>query len=139
MSRYVLDRDILSLFQEGNPIVHRTIALHSPKDLSITIISVEEQLSGWIAMLRRTTDRPRLARLYQRLTDNTNMLAHFNILSFSLSAIERFEELRSLKLNVGSMDLRIAVITIDTGCTLVTRNLRDFKRIPGLPLEDWSV
>jgi tRNA(fMet)-specific endonuclease VapC len=56
-----------------------------------------------------------------------------------VEAADRFEELRSLKLNVGSMDLRIAAITIDTGCILVTRNRRDFKRISGLPLEDWSV
>jgi tRNA(fMet)-specific endonuclease VapC len=137
MSRYVLDTDILSLFQEGNLAVRQKVARHPPEEISITIISVEEQLSGWIAILRRTTDRPKLARLYHRLTDNTSMLRHFNILS--LSAIERFEELRSLKLNVGSMDLRIAAITIDAGCILVTRNLRDFKRIPGLAVEDWSV
>ena len=122
----------LSLFQEGNPVVRQKVATQTFKDISITIISVEEQLSGWMAMLRRTTDRPKLAQLYQRLTDNTTMLAHFSILSFSLSAIERFEELRSLKLNVGSMDLRIAAIVLDAGCTLATRNLRDFKRIPGL-------
>ena len=48
MSRYVLDTDILSLFQEGNPVVRQKVATHLSKDISITIISVEEQCpAGW--------------------------------------------------------------------------------------------
>jgi tRNA(fMet)-specific endonuclease VapC len=60
------------------------------------------------------------------------------ILSFTEPAIARFERLRAMKLGVGAMDLRIAAIALEHGATVVTRNTRDFQRIPGLPLDDWS-
>ena len=62
----------------------------------------------------------------------------FPILDFDLPAIARFESLKSMKLNVGPMDLRIAAIALEHGFTVVTRNLRDFRRVPGLVCEDWS-
>jgi tRNA(fMet)-specific endonuclease VapC len=53
--------------------------------------------------------------------------------------MERFEDLRTMRLNIGSMDLRIAAIVREAGCVLVTRNVRDFQRVPELVIEDWSV
>ena len=44
-----------------------------------------------------------------------------------------------MKLNIRKPDLRIAAITQEVGGTLVTPNLRDFQRIPNLPLENWAV
>lgn len=43
------------------------------------------------------------------------------------------------RLNVGSNDLKIAAIALETNATVVTRNLRDFTRVPGLATVDWSV
>jgi tRNA(fMet)-specific endonuclease VapC len=43
-----------------------------------------------------------------------------------------------MSLNVRKMDLRIAAIVLEIGATLVSRNLRDFRRIPNLAVEDWS-
>ena len=63
----------------------------------------------------------------------------FPVLSFTEPAILRFEQLRSMKLNVGSMDLRIGAIALEHGLTAVARNLRDFGRMPGLATVDWSV
>jgi tRNA(fMet)-specific endonuclease VapC len=60
------------------------------------------------------------------------------ILSFTEPAIARYEQLKAMKLNVAKMDLRIAAIALEAGGTLVTRNLRDFQRIPNLPMENWA-
>ena len=56
----------------------------------------------------------------------------------SLPALARYEALRRMKLNVRKIDLRIAAIVLEIGATLVSRNLRDFRRVPGLVVEDWT-
>jgi tRNA(fMet)-specific endonuclease VapC len=139
MSRFILDTDILSLFQQGHPEVCRHIASHPLTQLATTVISIEEQLSGWYILLRRAQQRDQLARVYQKLADTVPFLAKFPILGFSEPAILRFEHLASMKLNVRAMDLRIAAITLEAGGVLVTRNLRDFRRVPGLVIEAWTV
>jgi tRNA(fMet)-specific endonuclease VapC len=139
MSLYVLDTDILSLYQTGHPRVVSQISHHAGEDLCITILSVEEQLSGWYTLLRRTKDKARLARIYERMTATVRFLSRLEILSYSEPAIDRFELIRALKLGVKAMDLRIAAVALESGATVVTRNLADFRRVPGLRVEDWSV
>jgi len=54
-------------------------------------------------------------------------------------ALAEFETLVKAKLNVKRNDLRIAAIALELGATVVTRNRRDFGRVPGLLVEDWSI
>jgi tRNA(fMet)-specific endonuclease VapC len=74
------------------------------------------------------------------MSRNVRYLAQLpTIVSFPEPAILRFEQLKSLKLNVVGNDLRVAAITLDHSGVLVSRNLRDFQRVPNLLVEDWSV
>jgi tRNA(fMet)-specific endonuclease VapC len=61
------------------------------------------------------------------------------VLTYTKADMARFRELKALRLNVGPNDLRIAAIALGYGAMVVTRNMRDFERIPGLRCEDWSV
>jgi tRNA(fMet)-specific endonuclease VapC len=139
MTQYILDTDTLSLLQHGHTQVSTQCAARRPSDLAITVISLEEQLSGWYTLLRRARSPENLARVYERLVDTVRSTARLAILPFTISAIARYEQLIQLKLNVRRMDLRIAAIALEHGGTLVTRNVRDFGRVPGLILEDWSI
>jgi tRNA(fMet)-specific endonuclease VapC len=138
MSLFVLDTDILSLWQHGHPAVNQRLAAHSADELALTVITVQEQLDGWHARLSRAKDRKQLADIYQRLADTVRFLSRVQILSFSEAAIDRYEELRAQKLNLGKMDLRIAAIVLERDALLITRNIRDFSRVAGLRIEDWS-
>ncbi len=57
---------------------------------------------------------------------------------YTEGAIGQYEGLKKQKLNVAKMDLRIAAIVLHSDGILITRNQRDFGRIPGLRIEDWS-
>jgi len=49
-----------------------------------------------------------------------------------------YERLRGTYGRLGTNDLRIAAIALITGATVVTRNVRDFSQLRGLPVEDWT-
>jgi tRNA(fMet)-specific endonuclease VapC len=138
MSLHVLDTDTLSLLQEGHAAVLARINACAPEDLSITVISVEEQLSGWYRRLRRATKPEELAKVYARLTAAVRSLSRLPILSFSEAAIRQCKALQASKLNVRKMDLCIAAIALEHQAIVVTRNVRDFERVPNLRVEDWS-
>jgi tRNA(fMet)-specific endonuclease VapC len=138
MTLHVLDTDILTLLQERHVAVQERVASCRPEELAITIISVEEQLSGWYRRLRTAKRPAELAGVYQRMTTAVQSLSRVQILSYTEQAIQRYEDLRKLKLGVRKMDLRIAAIVLEQAATLVTRNIRDFQGIPGLKIEDWS-
>jgi tRNA(fMet)-specific endonuclease VapC len=138
MTLYILDTDTLSLLQQRHPRVSQQRRARPPSDVAITVISVEEQLSGWYTALRKARRPDDLALAYQSLADTVHSLAQLTILPFTTAAIARSQQLIGLRLNVRRMDLRIAAIVLEHGGTLVTRNTRDFGRVPGLVLEDWS-
>jgi tRNA(fMet)-specific endonuclease VapC len=60
------------------------------------------------------------------------------VLDFDSAAADIFEELKRARLRIGPMDLKIAAITLEHRAVLVSRNLRDFRRVPGLRVEDWT-
>jgi tRNA(fMet)-specific endonuclease VapC len=138
MIRYILDTDILTLLQHRHPAVVGRVSREKPDELAITILSVEEQLSGWYRQLRQAKDPAELAKVYDYLTNAVRSFTGLPIVSFSESAILRAKVLSSQRLNVRKTDLSIGAIALERGATLATRNLRDYQRIPGLKVEDWS-
>ena len=108
------------------------------ESLGVTIISIEEQVDGRHAFLRRAKSDAQIAYAYQNFTDSVRVLSGIHIVTFSEPAIARYNALLAMKLNVGKMDLRIAAIALEAGATVITRNLRDFGRIPGLSCENWA-
>ena len=137
MRLYVLDSDVLSDLQQGEPNATAFVSSLSPGELAITVISVDEQLRGWYSQVRRAKKPGQIAQAYDRLVRSVSFLARTRILSFSEGAIARFENLRKAKLGVGSNDLRIAAIALEHDATVVTRNLRDFRCIPALLVHGW--
>jgi tRNA(fMet)-specific endonuclease VapC len=139
VSLYVLDTDILSLFRKGHRTVHGRLVSHSANELAISVISVEEGMSGWYKSVRKAKEPASLERAYQGLADMAQFLGKWQVLPYPETAIARYQQLAKMKLKVRKMDLRIAAIVLENNAILVTRNLRDFRRVPNLIVEDWSV
>lgn len=136
---WVIDTDTLTLWLRAHPQIVRRAEPCSAHELAVTIITVEEALGGWYSVVRQARDDEKLAWAYRRLQETVEFLSRVRILGFTPSAISRFNELRKKHRRADKSDLRIAAIVLETGGTLVTRNLRDFRAIEGLALEDWSV
>lgn len=139
MRLYLLDTDILTLFRSRHPRVCERAATHHRSELATSIITVEEQLTGWYSLLRRAKREDELVAAYQRLAGTVQFLSRVQILAFSSNAASRFTEFRKARLKIKTMDLRIACIALEAGAKLVTRNRSDFEVVPGLELEDWTI
>jgi tRNA(fMet)-specific endonuclease VapC len=62
-----------------------------------------------------------------------------NVLSFSSDAQQTYDRLRKQRIRIATMDLRIASVAVVTDSTLRSRNLQDFRQVPGLRVEDWTI
>ena len=135
----ILDTDHLTVLDRGLPSSGRLIQRldASDEDPAITIISVEEQLRGWLVQIGRLQDPFRQTAPYRRLQERVASFAEWNVLPWTQEAAEIFVRLRGNGVRIGSMDLKIAAIALSYGALLLTRNLRHFEKVPGLHAEDW--
>src|SRR5271170_1438953 len=116
MSLFLLDTDTLSLIEQGHTTVLQRVNSHSAADIAASAVTIQEQMQGFLAALGRARNPPHIARAYDLLvTRLMPVWARFAVLPFTEQAILRFEQLRSMKLNVGLMDLRIAAIALENG------------------------
>jgi tRNA(fMet)-specific endonuclease VapC len=136
----VLDTDHLSHFDEATPAGERLRErlLTTNEEPVATIISAEEQLRGWLAQIHQTHADPIAAvPIYGRLERRLEFYARWTVLPWDNGSAHLFVKLHAEGVRIGSMDLKIACITITNGGKLLTRNTRDFIRVPGLHIENW--
>jgi tRNA(fMet)-specific endonuclease VapC len=138
MALYILDTDTLTLLRANHPEVTRRVAAAAPNEVVTSVITVDEVLTGWYNLARGGTKPSAIERAYGQLGAAVVFFTGLQMLNFTTAAIAEYDRLKSLKLNVGKNDLRIAAIALEAGAVVVTRNARDFGRVPGLIIEDWS-
>lgn len=136
----VLDTDHLTEYQQGTSaeaqrLKERLDATDQP--YATTIISVEEVMRGWMAAVRRAKDPTRQIKAYAMLRQLFQFFATWNVLPWNEAAVADFESLKQAKIRVGTMDLKIASICLANQATLLTRNAKDFEKVPNLLLENW--
>jgi tRNA(fMet)-specific endonuclease VapC len=123
----LLDSDILTLFLTGHPRV--TERMGAATDVvAITVVTRVEVLQGRFDSLLKAADGEQLRRAQGRLEQAERELA---------GEFDRLRQDKKLK-KIGRADLLIACIALAHGATLVTRNLRHFRQVPGLKLENWA-
>jgi tRNA(fMet)-specific endonuclease VapC len=138
MSLYVLDTDCLTLLLRGDAQLSRRAAERDPAELAITIVTVEETLTGWYSQIRRSKKDDQVIRAYAALQQAVEFCARVQILPMNAAAMARFRELRTSKRRLGANDLKIAAIALVHDAVVVTRNVRDFDTIVALQIENWA-
>lgn len=139
MSLYILDTDHVSLFQKRHPFVTQRIGKVNSENLMTTIVTVEEQIRGRFNVIKRASSGGKLIRAYTALQDSVAYFNTIQILPFDEGANAHYERLRKQKIRVGTQDLRIAAIALSVNGIVVTRNWKDFEKVPNLTLEDWTI
>jgi tRNA(fMet)-specific endonuclease VapC len=138
----LLDTDHFSILQrnERPATAFLQVRLEQLKgdEIQVSIISFQEQAQGWLAYIRRARKPEQILKGFSDLHDMLRNYSTREILPFDEPAMEEFLRLQKQRIRIGTSDLRIAAIAKANGVTLLSRNLRDFRQVPGLDVEDWT-
>lgn len=137
----VLDTDVVTHLQYPDSQPAQTLIsrlMESNRSTAVTVKTFEEQIRGRLAVSSqaKTPEAYSLAAdaLYRLLREYQDRI----VLPFDESAVTEFKRLKAIKVRIGTMDMRIASIVLANDATLITMNRRDYDRVPGLRVEDWT-
>jgi len=130
--RLMLDTNIcIYLIKKQPPTVLERFTTHPVGDIGISVITWAELVYGASKSRHPTRNRTALEEFATPL----------EVANFDRAAAAAYGSLRaSLEEKgtlVGAMDLLIAAHAISLGVPVITNNLREFRRIPGLQIENW--
>jgi len=129
---YMLDTNIcVSLIRQKQRGLIERLTSHDPDEVGVSIITVAELSYGAQKSVQPS----------QNLRALEQFLLPLEVADFDQSAADTYGLVRAhLETNgnpIGSMDMLIGAHALSLGVVLVTNNIREFKRIPNLRVEDW--
>jgi tRNA(fMet)-specific endonuclease VapC len=139
---YLLDTDHVTIVQQQTTPEYRRlierVREHEPEEFYVSIVSFHEQMMGWNAFISKAKDLPGVVRGYTQLFKVLSNFAEAQLVLFDDSAADVFKNLKAQRVRIGTMDLRIAAIALSRNLTVLSRNVSDFRKVPGLEIEDWT-
>jgi tRNA(fMet)-specific endonuclease VapC len=139
----ILDTDHMTFLErQESPDLERLaarLAQLPPEEITTTIVTYEEQSRGWLAFIAQARTLAQQINAYRKLSRHLDTYRRTTVLEFDERAAVHYQRLRHARIRTGPMDLRIAAIALVHDATVLTRNLADFRRVPGLKVEDWTV
>jgi tRNA(fMet)-specific endonuclease VapC len=138
----ILDTDHISLLQrpdspEAKRLVRR-LAASTDREIATTVISVEEQMRGWLQVIARYRNPIQQIAYYDKLIEFIRFFNNWMILPFETSSVQVFQELQAARIRISTTDMKIAATCLALDALLLSRNASDFQRVPGLKFEDWT-
>lgn len=134
---YLLDTDHVSVLQSAGPanrLLTARLSEIAPDDYGTAIISFEEQMRGRLAQVAAAQS----VASYALMNDTLRFYQNIAIWQYTAAAAQQFTTLQKMKIRIGTQDLKIAGIALVAGATLLTRNTKDFGKVPNLLTEDWT-
>ena len=129
--KYMLDTDMFSFVVDGrHPEVRRMVARRQ-NAVSISVLTLAEALFG--VRKKQSARLESLVEMFREL---------FPVIPWSAEAADAYAHIRTqLEATgnpIGEMDMLIAASAIAGGYVLVTNNVRHFRRVQGLTVENWA-
>lgn len=131
--KYMLDTNICIYAIKHKPdIVIKKFLSHDPEEICISAITYAELMHGVEKSMAVEKNRVAMSLFLSPIT----------ILQFDERAAEEYgrikAELEKKGTPIGLMDTLIAGHARSSGLILVTNNTREFSRVVGLAVEDWT-
>jgi tRNA(fMet)-specific endonuclease VapC len=123
--------------ERGRRFIERLSAVPQSEVVGVSIVTVEERMRGWLAVIAKEKQAIRQVIGYAELAKLFEFYQEFEIVLFDEAAARQFDDLRTQRLRVGTMDLKIAATALVNQALLLSANRRDFERVPGLRVENW--
>lgn len=139
MAKYILDSNTITLLKYKKPQIILALRRHGEDEVGVSSVSVDEFLTGWYSKYRKVRTNSQRAIASAGLAEAVMILRRFPIWPDSENSLDAANRMFKAKLNIGKMDIRIATIALELDATVVTNKIRDFSRVLGLKVEDWSV
>ncbi len=139
---YLLDTDHLSVLERGGAAGERLrgrLQAVSPDEVAATVISYEEQTRGWLSYLAKARSLEEQVTGYSYLQRHLRVFCAIPLIAFDAAAAAIVQQLQRQRIRIGTMDLKIASIALAQEASLLSRNVTDFQKVPGLQVEDWTV
>jgi tRNA(fMet)-specific endonuclease VapC len=137
----ILDTDHFNILQIGKGSTYDALSARmnaSPgQRFATTVITYEEHMRGWLAGIRRARNVVNQVRSYDQLINLVRFFQAWEILRFDEHSAARFSNLRQQRVQIGTLDLKIASIALEHEATLLSANARDFTQVPSLRVENW--
>ena len=131
----LIDASILLEAERGRLELEPHVARHADEESFLSVITASELLQG----VHRAT-RPDVRARRSAFVEG--ILERFPLLSVDLACARAhaqiWAELRQVGTIIGAHDLWLAATCVAHGLTMVTANIREFERVPGLAIEAWS-
>ncbi len=131
--RYLLDSNVCIGYINGrSPEIRKQVDSKAYTDIVLSSITKGEMYFG-----SRKSQNPKRSRAKQ-----DDFLRQFDSLPFDDDAAEEYADIRAYLETqgkpIGTRDMLIAAIARANGLVVVTHNIKEFSRIPGLNVEDWE-
>ena len=135
MTAWMLDTDICIYLINRRPGYERVLRRMEGRrygDIAVSAVTLAELRYGIARSARRKGNAEKVEAFLQR----------FDTVAFDESAAAAYGAVRARLegsgRTIGPLDTLIAAHAISRGCVLVTNNVREFRRVAGLRVENWA-
>ena len=130
---YLLDTNIISYWMRGQPAVIARIKKRAPSDLSLSAITLAEI---WYGIEKSPVKKKERRSKIEKISSVLSVYPFDEAAAGSYAVIRARLEREGVV--ISERDTQIAAIAVANRLTVVTHNVKEFRRIEKLIVEDWA-